>query len=236
MNDILSAPYTREEVKKAMFNIGDLKAPGPDGLHAIFYKRFWHIIGEDLTDEVLLAVNSCTIPEGWNNTTIVLIPKVESPESITQFRPISLCNVVYKVISKLIASRLKKILPEVISPTQSAFVPGRLITDNVLVAYECYHAIKNKKSGKYGICAVKLDMHKAYDRVEWCFLKRILLRMGFDPTWVALIMACVTSVRYKVGLNNTLSDYIYPSRGLRQGDPLSPYLFLLCVQRAYLVS
>jgi hypothetical protein len=166
MNEKLLAPYTREEVKKALFNIGDLKAPWPDGLHAIFYKRFWHIIGEDLTDEVLLAVNTRVIPDGWNNTTIVLIPKIESPEQITQFRPISLCNVVYKVIAKLIAHRLKFLLPDIISITQSAFVPGRLITDNMLVAYESYHAIKNKKVGKFGICAVKLDMHKAYDRVE----------------------------------------------------------------------
>ncbi|KAK1648056.1 hypothetical protein QYE76_065861 [Lolium multiflorum] len=197
MNDILTAPYTREEVKKAMFNIGDLKAPGPDGLHAIFYKRFWHIIGEDLTDEVLLAVNSRVIPEGWNHTTIVLIPKVESPESITQFRPISLCNVVYKVIAKLLANRLKHILTDTITPNRSAFVPGRLITDNILVAYESYHTIKSKKTGKYGICAVKLDMHKAYDRVEWTFLQKILVRLGFDHSWVDLIMACVSSVRHE---------------------------------------
>jgi hypothetical protein len=193
MNEKLLAPYSRDEVKKALFNIGDLKAPGPDGLHAVFYKRFWHIIGEDLTDEVLQAANSRVIPEGWNNTTVVLIPKVENPDLITQFRPISLCNVVYKVIAKLIAHRLKYILPEIISTTQSAFVPGRLITDNVLVAYESYHTIKNKKLGKFGICAVKLDMHKAYDKVEWSFLRRILMRLGFDPTWVELIMACVAS-------------------------------------------
>jgi hypothetical protein len=128
-----------------------------------------------LTDEVLLAVNSKTIPEGWNNTTIVLIPKVESPDLITQFRPISLCNVVYKVISKLIAHRLKFLLPEIISSTQSAFVPG--ITDNVLVAYESYRANKNKKEGKFGTYAVKLDMHKAYDRVEWAFLQK----KNYDP-------------------------------------------------------
>lgn len=79
MNDELAKPYTREEVKKALYNIGDLKAPGPDGLHTVFYKRFWHIIGEDLTDEVLLAINTRKIPEGWNNTTIVLIPKVDNP-------------------------------------------------------------------------------------------------------------------------------------------------------------
>jgi hypothetical protein len=95
MNEVLLAPYTAEEVKKALFSIGDLKAPGPDGLHAIFYKRFWHLLGDDLIHEVLKVVNNCKIPDGWNDTTIVMIPKVKAPEKVTQFRPISLCNVVY---------------------------------------------------------------------------------------------------------------------------------------------
>lgn len=121
--------------------------------------------------EVLQAVNNGVIPEGWNTTRIVLIPKVDTPEKVTQFRPISLCNVVYKVIAKLLAARLKVFLPDIISETQSAFVPGRIITDNVIVAYECLHTMKKKKRGKVGTCAVKLDMHKAYDQVEWVFLE-----------------------------------------------------------------
>jgi hypothetical protein len=111
----------------------------------VFYKQFWDICGHEITQEVLQALNSGVIPDGWNDTTIVLIPKVEDPERITQYRPISLCNVIYKIISMMLALRLKLILPEIIAPTQSAFVPGRLITDNVLVAYESIHMIKNKK-------------------------------------------------------------------------------------------
>lgn len=98
MNDALMAPFTEEDVRRAVFSIGDFKAPGPDGLHAAFYKRFWSMLKDDLVKEVLEAINSRKIPEGWNSTTIVLIPKVENPTNVTQFRPISLCNVVYKII------------------------------------------------------------------------------------------------------------------------------------------
>ena len=229
MNQLLMAPFSREEVKKALFSIGDLKAPGPDGLHAIFFKRFWNMLGDDLINEVLLAINNSTIPEGWNNTTIVMIPKVENPDKVAQFKPISLCNVVYKVISKVLSSRLKIILPDIISHHQSAFVPGRLITYNILLAYECIHTMKNKK-GKRGLCAVKLDMHKAYDRVEWCFLEKIMIKLGFDQRWVKLVMACVKSVKYRIQFNSVETEMITPTRGLWQGDPLSPYLFLMVAE------
>jgi hypothetical protein len=215
MNSDLTAAYTPEDVKKALFSIGDTKAPGTDGLHAIFFKKCWSIIGDSIVKEVLDAINNKAIPEGWNDTVIVLIPKVESPEKISQFRPISLCNVLYKVISKMIAMRLKVILDEVISNVQSAFDPGRLITDNILIAYESMHCIKNKKTGKKGYCAVKLDMHKAYDRVEWIFLEKMMIRLGFHQDFVTLIMACVRSVKYKVRYNDQETDEFSPSRGLR---------------------
>jgi hypothetical protein len=233
MNEKLLAPFSPEEVKKAAFSIGDFKAPGPDGLHAVFYKKFWNICGDEITREVLQALNSGQILEGWNDTTVVLIPKVDEPELVTQFRPISLCNMIYKIISKLLAARLKTILPEVISPMQSPFVPGRLITDNVLVAYECVHAIKNKISGVNGYCAVKLDMHKAYDRVEWIFLENMMRRLGFTERWITLMMACVSSVRYQVRFNSKDTNMFSPTRGLRQGD-LSLLICSFYVRRDYL--
>jgi hypothetical protein len=117
MNERLIAQFTAEDVRKAVFSIGDLKALGPDGLHALFYKKFWNLVGTDITSAVLQAINDRVIPSGWNETIVVLIPKVENPEEVTQFWPISLCNVVYKIISKMLAARLKVILPEIISPT-----------------------------------------------------------------------------------------------------------------------
>jgi hypothetical protein len=150
MNERLLEPFTEEEVKKALHRIGDFKAPGTDGMHAIFFKKFWGLIGSEVTKEVLEPLNSGVIPAGWNDTAIVLIPKVNDLEVITPFRPISLCNVLYKIIiSKIQAARLKVILPEIISFKQTTFVLGRQITDNVLLAYECLHALK-KKQGKHG--------------------------------------------------------------------------------------
>ena len=170
MNEMLSMDYTVEEVKAALDGIGDLKAPGPDGMPAIFYKKFWEIVGEKVQDEVLQVLRGGPMPTGWNETTIVLIPKVSQPEHVKDLRPISLCNVLYKIISKVLSNRLKKVLPDVMSPTQSAFVPGRLISDNILIAYEMTHYMQKKKRGKIGCAAIKLDMSKAYDQVEWSFL------------------------------------------------------------------
>jgi hypothetical protein len=118
------------------------------------------------------------MPEALNHTTLTIIPKVRNPHDMKEFRPILLCNVLYKICSKVLALRLREFLDEIIAEEQSAFVPGRLITNNVLIAYECVHYLKRKK-GKSGACAVKLDMAKAYDQAEWDYLRNIMLKLGF---------------------------------------------------------
>ena len=187
-------------------------------------------MGDDVVSVVLDFLNNGNMLPEINHTNIVLIPKVKNPQKMSEFRPISLYNVIYKIISKVLANRLKQVLPDIISPTQSAFVPSRLITDNVLVAYETIHTMHVRKKGKKGSMALKLDISKAYDWVEWPFLEKIMEKLGFPQRWIERVMSCVTTPSFFVLVNGKPHGMIHPARGICQGDPLSPYLFLLCAE------
>jgi len=219
MNSWLPHNFLGEEVQRALFQMHPLKSPGPDGYHAVFYQKNWRTVGRDVCKAVLFYLNGGQLDAGLTTTNIVIIPKVNSPSKLTDYRPISLCNVLYKLISKVLANRLKIILPQIFSPEQSAFVLGRLIADNVLVAFETLHTMATRLSGKEGFMALKLDMSKAYDGMEWDFLESILRKIGFADWWVNLLMPFVRTMTYSILINDRSYGRIVPSHGLRQGDP-----------------
>ncbi|GKB79744.1 RNA-directed DNA polymerase, eukaryota, reverse transcriptase zinc-binding domain protein, partial [Tanacetum coccineum] len=219
---------TSEEIKSTMFDIKDDKATGPDGFTSCFFKKAWSIVGMDICKAIKEFFHSGKLLKEVNATIISLIPKMNTPNKVSDFRPIACCNVLYKCISKVLTNRIKKGLEKVVSSNQSAFIPGRSIQDNILLTQELLKGYNRKNGPKR--CALKIDLQKAYDTVSWSFLESILGRFGFPEKMVKWIMTCITSSAFSICVNGQAYGYFKGARGLRQGDPISPYLFTLVME------
>lgn len=223
----LNKSITEEEVSEVLKDTWNCKAPGPDGFNVDFFKACWHIVKQDILSVVEDSRSRKTILKALNTSFISLIPKQESAQTEDKYRPIALCNVVYKIISKVVANRFKPLLPYLVSEEHVGYVEGRQILNNIIQAHEVVHMLTSKRQAGM---IMQLDIAKAYDKVNWIYIKKVLSAFGFDHNWVRWVMALVTSSSFSILVNGSPLEIFLPSRGLRQGDPFSPLLFILMME------
>ncbi|CAN1148886.1 LINE-1 retrotransposable element ORF2 protein [Linum perenne] len=224
----LVANVTGDEIKNSMFSLHSGKSPGPDGFSSHFFKHDWEEVGLDIIAAVQGFFCSGTMPPQVNSTNITLVPKVQNATEMKQFRPISCCNIIYKCITKIMANRLSVVLPKIISSSQSAFVKGRLISDNVLMAHELVSSYHKAQTSPR--CVLKVDITKAFDSIHWDTLLLIMTAMNIHPKFVGWVRTCLQTTMFSVLINGSSFGYFPAKRGVRQGDPLSPSLFVIVME------
>lgn len=213
--------------------MGPDKSPGPDGLNPRFYQHYWSLVEEEVTRFIQGVLVTRDFDPDLNETSIVLIPKKSNPEVITDLRPIALCNMIFRILSKVLANRLRPIFHKIISENQGAFIPGGCIHDNIVISFEVLHYMKIKRQGPVGMMVLKLDMSKAYDRFEWGFLRTVVSKVGFAEEWIDL-MAFVcrqlhTRLRQEARIRSVSRRHGGHGRGIRY-----PLIFSCCVWKGSL--
>ncbi|TYK21642.1 LINE-1 retrotransposable element ORF2 protein [Cucumis melo var. makuwa] len=222
----LCSLFTEEEIHAALTAFSNNKSPGPDGFTMEFYKSTWSVLKEEIFNIFRDFHSNCIINKAVNMTNIALIAKKEKCAEPADYRPISLTTSIYKLIAKVIAERLKETLPSTVAENQMAFVKGRQIIDAILVANEAIDYWRVKKIQGF---VIKLDIEKAFDKLNWRFIDFMLMKKGYPFRWRKWIRACISSVQYSIIINGRPRGKIQPSRGIRQGDPISPFIFVLAM-------
>ncbi|XP_026428481.1 uncharacterized protein LOC113324375 [Papaver somniferum] len=228
-NESLISIPSEEEIFNVLKEMPGWNSPGPDGFTAGLFLSQWQTAGRDVVNLVQQLFISKQMPHNINNTVTFLIPKTLHPSTPYDYMPIGVCNIFYKIISKLVVTRIKPPMEKIIFPTQASYVPRRYINDNIVMAHELIHSMKESKK-KMGLVALKLDMLKAFDKVEWCFIDKMPSSLGFCEDLRTIIFQCISTTTVSIRLNGSICQSYMPSRGLRQGDPLSPYLFIISME------
>jgi len=226
-NQDLFVEVTEAEVKETILSFQKDKIPGPNGWTIEFSRGFLDLIGIDLLKVIKEYCINGKIHGPFNITFIPLIPKVNDPHTFDDFRPISLCNCIYKIIAKIIARRLKPFLSKAISKEQFWFLEGRHIHEVIGVSQEGKYSLKTAISKG---TILKIDLSKAYDRVNWAYIQLLLTHLDFQVPFIKWVMACISLVSFAVLINEATYPFFISERGLRQGCPLSPLLFLLVAE------